>query len=139
MNDGREEITQVEVGVRPELLAELRRALEHEEEYPKERDLLSYVLLLGLELAELERRREDRDAGPDELYQELADYQGAYARLHHAFAEAARDDQTGRMVNSALRREVAATKEYLVPRLEREREQLGRRREALLGALGEDG
>jgi hypothetical protein len=143
MSDGGEKVTQVEIDIRPEVLAELRRALEHEEEYPKERDLLSYILLLGLELVELERRREGYDAGSDELYQELyqdlADCQGEYARLHHAFAEAARDDQTGRMVNSALRREVAATREYLIPRLERERKQLRRRREALLDALGENG
>ncbi|MBX6762178.1 MAG: hypothetical protein K6T51_01115 [Rubrobacteraceae bacterium] len=128
------EVSHVEVAPPEALLERLGAALESEEEYPRERDLFSYVFLLGLALSELDARPED---DPEQLYQELADYQGAYARLHHSLAEAARDDQTGRMINSALRREVAATREYLIPRLESERERLGRRREALRMALAE--
>jgi len=140
-----EKVVEVRIDAPPELLEKLRSALEEEREYTRERDLLAYVLLLGLYLRENERRRKQMAGagrGTQEIYEamyrELASSQGAYASAHHAFAESARDGQTGRIVNEALRREVAATRDYLLPRLEREREQLLRRRDALLRALGED-
>lgn len=136
------EVIEVRIDAPPGLLERIRTALETENEYQKEQDLLSYVLLLGLHLEEGERVRAGLEAAeePEEVYQalyrELARVQGAYAAAHYAMAEAAHDDQTGRMVSGALRREVAATKGYLLPRLEKERDQLLQRREALLHALG---
>lgn len=145
MNALNEEVVEVRINAPPDLLERLREAMASENEYQKEQDLLSYVLLLGLHIEEGERVRAELEAagmGTEEIYQalyeELARVQGAYAAAHYAMAEAARDDQTGRMVNGALRREVSATKGYLLPRLEKERDQLLRRREALLCALGVD-
>jgi hypothetical protein len=137
-------VIEVRVDASPELLEELRSALKEEREYVKEQDFLTYVLLLGFCLHDGERRREELEAAGKEtkevygqMYQELARFLEAYATTHHTLAEAARDDQTGRIVNVALRREVTATRNYLVPRLEREREQLLLRQKALLRALGE--
>lgn len=141
MADG---VLEVRVNAPPELLEELRSALKEEREYVKEQDLLAYVFLLGLYLEDGERRRAGLEAagmGTGEIYQglhkELARVQGDYAAAHFALASAARDHQTGDFVNAGLRREIAATRNILLPRLEKQRDRLRRRREALLHALGE--
>jgi hypothetical protein len=137
-----DEVIEVGVEAPPELLESLRAALKEESEYTREEDLLAYALLLGLHLEALEDRREELEGAGmdpqgvyDAMYAELVRLEGAYARTRHALAEAARDYQTGRMTNVALRREVAATKTILLPRLEEERVRLRQRRKALLRAL----
>lgn len=140
-----EEIIEIHTDAPPYLLGKLQETPETEHEFPDEPDLLSYILLLGLHLEAGERVRAELEAAgdePDEVYQtiygELARAQADYSSAHYAMAEAARDDRTGRMVNGALRREVAALKGYLLPRLESERDQLLQRREALMLALRGD-
>ena len=139
------EIVELEIEVPQKMLERLKRALAKDKEYTKENDLFAYILLLGFYLKALQRTREELEEegkGVEEIYQvmyeELARVQSEYAREHFSFAEAARDEQTGRMVNSALRKEVSATRNYLLPRLQKEREQLLERKEALLQALGEN-
>jgi hypothetical protein len=102
------------------------------------------VFLLGLYLREVEARRADLEAAgkeTEEIYQtlhrELGQVQGAYASARFALAEAARDHHTGGFVNVSLRRENAVTCNVQLPRLEGQRDQLWRRREALLRTLGE--
>lgn len=140
-----EKILEIQIDAPPGLVEQLRLALEQEKEYPKERDLLSYVFLLGLYLDEVEARKaevEAAGAGTEEIYQalykELTQVQGAYASARFALAEAARDHQTGGFVNVGLQREVTATHNVRLPRLEGKRDELLRRREALLRALGEE-
>ncbi len=139
------EILDLKIDVPQKMLERLKNALVEDKEYSRENDLLAYALLLGLHLKALKSSREameEEGKAVKEIYQamyeELARAQSDYARESFSFAEAARDDQTGRMVNSALRKEVSATKNYLIPRLKKEREQLLRRKEALLRALEED-
>lgn len=139
-----EEVVEVQFDAPPELLERLRAALETEEEYPKEADLMAYVVLLGFHLEEVKRLRnirEERNASSEEVYRaayaDLARVQAAYARTRHSFAEAAQGYETGRMTNVALGREVAATKTMLVPRLESQRDRLRERRKALKEALEE--
>lgn len=142
MNDA---VIEVRVDAPPELLESLRAALEEEREYTREGDLLAYAQLLGFHLEALENRKEELEEAEtnpqgvyDAMYAELTRLEGAYARTRHAFAEAARDYQTGRMTNVALRREIAATRTLLIPRLEEERDRLWQRRAALLRALETD-
>lgn len=135
---------EISLDVRPDLLERLRSALRKEREYPREQDLLTYVLLLGFGLFDVERRRRNLEAAGRErrevhaaLYRELANLQGAYAAERYAFAEAARDAKVGNIANEGLRRLVFATREHLLPRHRESRGRLLERRDALLRALGE--
>lgn len=139
------EIREIRVNAPQETSSLLAEALAVDGEYDRERDLLAYALLLGFHLETLEWSRDKlRERGEDPrevyrtMYEELARVQAKYARDHFSLAESARDDLTGRMVNTALRREVAATRKHLIPRLESQRDQLLQRRAALLRALGDD-
>lgn len=93
-------------------------------------------------MEDAERRRVDLEAAGMEsqevhqaLYRKLSQVLGAYASARFALAEAARDHRTGGFVNVGLQRKNAATRNVLLPRLEEDRDQLLRRKEALLRAL----
>lgn len=140
-----EKVREIRGDVSPRLVERLRSALEREREYQKEQDLLDYVFALGFYLHDAEARRAELEAAGAEteevyqaLHQELAQIQGAYASARFALAEAARDHQNGGFANVGLRRENFATRNVLLPRLEGKRDELLRRREALLRALGEE-
>jgi hypothetical protein len=137
-------LAEVRVDVDPELLERLQEALEDETEFPAERDLLAYALLLGFHLEALKCRMKDlAEVGTalqdiyDGLYAELSRVQAAHARTSFALAETARDYQTGRLANQSLRREVGVMKYHLIPRLEEERNRLEERRDVLRRALEE--
>ncbi len=122
----------------------LEGALAKDGEYAREEDLLAYALLLGFYLETLENSRdaleqngEQRQEVYEAMYEDLARTQAACARSHFSFAESAGDYQIGKMVNPALKLEVAATRNHLIPRLEGQRDQLLERREALLQVLGD--
>lgn len=140
-----DELLEIRIEPSRETLDLLADALAEDSEYNMEQDLLAYALLLGFHLETLENSRDALEQNGEQqrevyeaMYQELARAQAAYARSHSSFAESASDYQTGRMVNPALKLEVAATRNHLIPRLEGKRDQLLERREALLRALRED-
>lgn len=140
MNPANQNIVEIQVNAPAELLTRLRAAFEDEEQYVNEEDLFTYALLLGFHLEELRRCGEapegdDPEAFYQEMYEELARLRAAYAQKHYSFAEAARDYQTGKFANPALRREIAATKNALIPNLRNLLDQLRRRRDALLRTL----
>ena len=138
------EILEIRIDASREVPGLLGDALAGDGEYAREEDLLAYTLLLGFYLETLEESKAALEENGKQLrevyramYEDLARVQAAYARSHFSFAESAGDYKTGKMVNTALGREVAATRNHLIPRLEGKRDQLLKRREALLRALKE--